>query len=982
MPPESTSSVKPSAGLLAAALRVFATLTVAIKRMLAQPGLMVATLVGLVMVAALVMSIPIYAEGVYYRVLSEGLFSDAPSSRGDRTRPPVALLFRYVGAFAGPLQWHDVTALDGFFQDAVYGYLRLSPSPEATSVRMFNTGLFGFYPEHAAANVSTQAPDLEIALLTLGASDVHLTLLDGALPSEVNLTGEREAPIDVLVPQAIANTHGVQVGDLYIAYDRRAMRRYEAAPARFTLRVAGVWEPAHQSAEFWDYVQIPLDNTLIVSESAFAGQISPALSDEIYQAMWYLPMDASQIFVSDVETLLTRMRTLERAVQTILPNTNLDVSPIRALERYRVAANLLEVLLLASSIPIIGLMLAFVVLMATLNTERQRNQIAALRSRGALSAQIAGITALESVVLGAIALLFALPLSLFLANMIGQTRTFLDFSLRTDFRVGITWPTVALGALAMGFTLVVQVAPTLDAARHTVVTYKREQARALRPPWWQRMGLDGLLLIPGVYGAYLLSQQGSLLGSGLGVGDNPFSNPLLFLVPALTLFALTLVLLRVLPLLLRLAAWIFKHTPSVSLLMAARQLARAPGLYVAPLGLLVLTLALSTYTASVAATLDTHLFDKQSYRIGSDISLVDTGEELIASDMVVTDGGRQSDSDGARWRFLPVSDYLKLPGVISAARVGRYAARVQTPSGYVPGSYIGIDRGDFAPVAFWRADFAPESLGGLMNSLAGAANSVLLPRSFMQEQVLNVGDPVLISVQVLGRSVTVGARIAGAFDYFPTWYPESGPLVVGNLDYFFQEAQASIPYRVWMRTLPDLDHDHLGEAVFQMNLGAQAMMIAQRSISNEQRQPEHQGLLGLLSIGFTAAAMLTALGFMLYGLFSFRRRSVELGVLRATGLSARHMMGIVAWELALILIVGAAAGTGLGIWASKTFVPYLQIGGDMTARVPPFIVEIAWPALFRLYGLFALLFVVALIILVRLLTRMKLFQAIKLGETL
>jgi putative ABC transport system permease protein len=334
------------------------------------------------------------------------------------------------------------------------------------------------------------------------------------------------------------------------------------------------------------------------------------------------------------------------------------------------------------------------------------------------------------------------------------------------------------------------------------------------------------------------------------------------------------------------------------------------------------------------------------------------------------------------WLFAPVSDYLKLPGVVSAARVGRYAARVQTPSGFVPGTYIGLDRTDFAPVAFWRRDFAPESLGGLMNSLASTGDGVLLPRSFMREQILNVGDRILFSVQAYGRSVSVQAHIVGAFDYFPTWYPDTGPLVVGNLEHFFQEAETSVPYRVWMRTTAELDQDHFGEAVLQMNLGAEAIMISQRSITNEQRRPEQQGLLGLLSIGFSAAAVLTALGFMLYGLFSFRRRSVELGVLRATGLSTRHMTGIVAWELALILLVGTAAGTGLGIWASRTFVPYLQIGGDMIARVPPFVVEIAWPALFRLYGLFALLFVVALVVLVRLLTRMKLFQAIKLGETL
>jgi len=966
-------------------MRATSTLKVAVKRLLAQPGLMLATLLGLVMVAALVMSIPMYAEGVYYRVLSEGLFSDAPSFRGKVVRPPVAVLYRYVGAFTGPLQWDDVAPLDRFFQDDVYEHLHLPASPDASSVHMFNTGLFGFFPERDADVLATKPPELEVALAAFGTPEAHLRLLDGILPGDAAPSTDPDASIDVLISRAIAEKMGIQTGEMLIAYDRRALRRYEANPARFILRVVGVWEPASPNAEYWDYVQVPPDNTLIVSAATFSDRLGPALTDEIYQALWYLPMDASRIYVSDVDLLLARLNTLDHAVQMILPSTTVDVSPVKALRTYQASAGLLDVLLLASSVPVVGLLLAFVALIVTLNTERQRNQIAVMRSRGASSGQIAGIAMMESLVLGALALCLALPVSLLLARMMGQTRTFLDFSLQTDFRVGITWPTVLRGAVAMGLSLVAQVVPTLGAARYTTVSYKQERARTLRPPWWQRAWLDGLLLIPGGYGAYLLSVQGSLLGVAEGVPADPFSNPLLFLVPALTLLGLTLLLLRLLPLVLRLVAWITGHSGSVSLLMASRQLARAPGLYAAPLGLLVLTLALSSYTASLAATMDNHLFDQQFYRVGADVSLADTGEDLGAADIAIPTGGSNGTNTdaaaGAMWQFLPVLDYLNLPGVTGATRVGRYAARVQTPGGFVPGAFIGVDRADFSRVAYWRGDFASEPLGSLMNQLATAPDGVLLPRAFMHEQFLTIGDRVTLAVQAYGQSAPVQGRIVGTFDYFPTWYPDSGPLVVGNLDYLFQSAQTEVPYRVWMRTAANTDYDHLGTAVRDMNLGAEALMVAGRSIASEQRRPEHQGLLGLLSVGFTAAAGLTALGFMLYGLSSFRRRSVELGVLRATGLSSRHVTGIIGWELAMLLVIGAGTGTGLGTWASRVFVPYLQIGVDATAQVPPYDVTIAWPALVRLYGLFGALFVVALTVLVRQIVRLKLFQAIKLGET-
>jgi putative ABC transport system permease protein len=119
----------------------------------------------------------------------------------------------------------------------------------------------------------------------------------------------------------------------------------------------------------------------------------------------------------------------------------------------------------------------------------------------------------------------------------------------------------------------------------------------------------------------------------------------------------------------------------------------------------------------------------------------------------------------------------------------------------------------------------------------------------------------------------------------------------------------------------------------------------------------------------------------LYAFFSFRQRFIELGVLRAIGLSTGQMVIFLAWELAALILTGLVLGTGLGIWVSQLFIPYLQLGASPEALRPPFLVEIAWPAIFRIYALFGVLFVAALIGLTGLLLRMKIFEAVKLGET-
>ena len=957
-------------------LRLWAVVVIAIKRLLAHHGLALATLMGLVVIIALVMSIPLYAEATYYRVLSEGLFSSTPQYRGMVIRPPVALLLRYSGSFTAPKEWEDIGPLDTYFDAQVYRDLKLQPSPNLPSVRLFNTGTFGLFAAQDAGKVTDIQPAYRIGLACIGHPEQHLAITEGEFPAH---TTNSEGPFDVVISKFIADKMGVQLGETYIAYDLRAMNRYEADPAKFEMRVTGIWEPVDPRAEFWEYSQIAIDNIFFVSETTFANRISPVLDDEVYQALWYLPMDVEEIYVSDVEPLLTRIERLRRTVSSILDGTILDKDSVKVLERYQEAANGLTALLFAFSVPIISLIVVFVVLVVSLTVEQQRNQIAALRSRGATATQVSSITALESGALGMVALVVALPVSLLLAYTIGQVRSFLDFTLATDLRLGMTWGTARFGIIAMLVTIIAQVIPVLGAARHTIVTYKHERARALRPPWWQRVWLDVWLLIPAAYGTYLLRQQGSLTPSTETMVSDPLQDPLLFLVPALSLFALALIILRVIPWLMKVLVWLSAQTRSVGFLLAARQLSRAPGVYAAPLGLIILTLSLATYTASLSATLDNHLHDQQSYWVGADVSLIDAGDEAGRSNPMIPPN---LDDDKTRWHFLPVTEYRTLPGVEASARSGSYRARVQTGRGFEDGAFIGVDRVDFPQVAFWRADFADASLGELMNQLAITEDGVLLPRDFMETHFFHIGDTINVIVSAYDTSVTLPFKVAGSFDYFPTWYPDTGPLVVGNLDYFFMYAQGQLPYRVWLNTKPDVDYDQLEMEMSKKNLEAQNMLVSSERILDAQRQPERQGLFGFLSVGFGAAAVLTALGFVLYALFSFRRRAVELGVLRAVGLSTRHMTSFVAWELAFMLITGSVAGTGLGIWASHTFVPYLQIGTDAMAYTPPFVVEIAWPAIVRLYVLFAVLFIVALGALVRSLVKMKLFQAIKMGETL
>jgi putative ABC transport system permease protein len=261
---------------------------------------------------------------------------------------------------------------------------------------------------------------------------------------------------------------------------------------------------------------------------------------------------------------------------------------------------------------------------------------------------------------------------------------------------------------------------------------------------------------------------------------------------------------------------------------------------------------------------------------------------------------------------------------------------------------------------------------------------VLAPRGFLREEGIREGDTLRLSVSTDLNRVEMEVKIVGSFDMFPTWYSEeTGPLFVGNLDYLFEQSGGESPYQVWVKTDPAIDYSQLGDVQLRdLNFRIVSWDAARPRIQQIQERPEQQGIFGFLFIGFAAAAILTVVGFLLYALFSYQRRFIELGILRAGGLSRGQMVTYLAFELVFLLLFGGAVGTGLGALISTHFIPYLQIGNEVTARIPPFKVIFAWPAIYQIYGLFGFLFIITLIVLVVMLQRMKIFQAIKLGETI
>ena len=943
--------------------------TLAAKRLWNLRLLMLALLLGLIAAVGIMSSVPMYADATQNRLL-QGELTEAGTHR-----PPFAFMWRYVGAWNGNISLDEYAPVDEYLREQAPGIIGL---PAQQIVRHISSDKLRLFAS-GDTNFDENAPLLWANAGFITDLADHIRLAEGAFPTD-------DGPsIQALVTQATAERLGLQVGETYTLFGQGR------DGAQIPLTVSGIWTPADPADPFWFYSPDSFNETVLTTETTFQDQIAPLLDKPVSTAVWYLVLDGRTVRPAKVSRLLNDISTAESRVTALLNNTNLEISPVAALQNYGSSADVLTLTLTVFSLPVVGLTLYFINLIAGMTVRRSRSEIAILRSRGTTRRQILLIYLLEGLLLGALGLVAGLLGGSWIAQMMGRTRTFLDTAVFADRTLDDLVTTISPNALiyaglAILLTLLALLIPAYRSSRHTIVTLRTRQARDLQKPVWQRYFIDVLLLIPPLYGWYQLNQQGTL--TTLGQGNDPFANPLLFLVPVLFSFSLGLFAIRFFPWVMGTLSWATRRLPSTTLLITMRQLARSAGQYTGSLLLLTLTLSLATFTASMAVTLDDHLFDQAYYKIGADLNLTELGENTEEPERPSQPGqtpqpqSNQDDNDEPKWLFLPVNEHLAVEGVKYAARVGEYKAISTIGGRQRQGRILGIDRIDFAKVAFFRRDFASnESLGGVLNRLAVSRDYLLVSRDFMTQNALNVGDPLRLVVETTGEFTDVEFIIAAPLDYFPTMYPQDGPFFVAQLDYLHESMGGQFPYNVWLRVEDGVSDTAVIQGVRDLGLLVVSANSAQETIDAEQERPERQGLFGLLSVGFGAAAILTVLGFLVFAIVSFKRRFIELGMLRAIGLSVGQMAVYLAGEQAALIVTGMGLGTGLGVWASVLFIPFFQVGNDKTALVPPFVVKIAWEQIGAIYTIFGAMFVVVVAILIILLIRMKVFEAVKLGET-
>ncbi|TDD15331.1 ABC transporter permease [Nonomuraea diastatica] len=121
--------------------------------------------------------------------------------------------------------------------------------------------------------------------------------------------------------------------------------------------------------------------------------------------------------------------------------------------------------------------------------------------------------------------------------------------------------------------------------------------------------------------------------------------------------------------------------------------------------------------------------------------------------------------------------------------------------------------------------------------------------------------------------------------------------------------------------------------------------LDQRALAAQlQDDPLASGLQGALMLGFLAALVFAALGFLVNAAVAARERMAEFGILRALGVSSRQVFGMLAVEQAFVIGLSLAAGTGLAVVVGTLVVPHIVLTGQASAVTPGVLLDIPWAA--------------------------------------
>lgn len=956
---------------------VWAIAFVVAKRLRHHLGLSLSTLVGIISILSLVICVPVFTSAVLSQVLKETLVEK--SVKNHRSLFSMHVYYRDASTYT-PLTVKSASAITQWINWQLTGRMGLKVNAIYADM---NTEPLVFTPVKYS---SEKPPFLDIHLYLMGSDLVpkKTRLVEGKWPATGAEEGAATGPIQVAIEENFADESFLNVGDVL---------KNDA----FTIEIVGIFRAIDPNDLSWFYgPETTFSKEAWVPTEYFSTRLPAILKRPLNYTSWYAIVDDQSLRFNNSLDYSRDMVRVETDLQAVLPQASIDYSPLEELKAYDARLTSLTVLFYAAGAPLVLLALIFISLTSSIALQQLEQETTTLRGRGVTLSKVFGLNLVESLVMILLALPFALFVGWLAAMAMGQTALFLQFTRRSDLTfwlkdINLLW----LGGVAL-VIVIARLVPLFGLRHTTAVSIKQEKSRSAKRPLWERFFLDFMLLIPAGYAYWILHNQLKPVKEAANAslnGSQGQYDPLMFAASSIFAIAACMIVLRIFPLFVRLLARLSERFFPTGSYLAVQELARRPHEHSSVMLLIMISLSLAIYSASMAKTLDRWMHDSQYYQAGADLVIQEYEIPLgstPAESMLGAQGAQAPTKDITKGvqSLVNLEEHLKVPGIRAATNVGKYNGQIDSNAGIKEIELMGIDRLTFPLTAYFRPDFAGQSLGAMMNALAAVPNGVLVPQSYLKSTGLRIGDPLELraSIGLLDQGFKEQMVIVGSYTYFPTVFPSTTPTLIANLGELFGTQEAATDYEVWLDIQDSSNAQTVLNDLKKMALRDGMLVDVRKNalleIQTLTNQPEWVGLFGILSVGFLLTGLMPCIGFVLDTFASLRKHFIQLGILMAVGLPNAQVVSYLILERLFLMGIAMAGGTGIGLILSTLFIPLLQISTAGAFPVPPFEVLIGWTESTWLIVAFGVVLLIAVIGTIGYLVQIKIFQAVKMGESI
>ena len=429
-----------------------------------------------------------------------------------------------------------------------------------------------------------------------------------------------------LSEEAAAETH-IRVGDtLQLTVDSGdpIMRAFFSdATGAATATVVGLFTVPQPDADYWyDDTRLiraavggTVDNpiaytTALIAPDAYAD----VLGLQVPMAYrWRFYVDGQRADAGQLESLIPDLRRLKTTFDSpsgaadALPNLRTGLSTL--LDRYLAERATAEAALAVAALGPIAVAAGALGLIAILIIRRRRPTIVLARGRGASGRQLLAAQLVEGLVVTVPAALVGLLLA----------------SALVPARASRLSPLGAIGvALAATVILVLATWPLARRARRQL---ERDDptVKHISP---RRLVFEMLVIGLAVTGAWLLRERG-LTSEDAASGVRAF-DPFLALAPVLVGVAVGLITIRLYPYPVRAFGWLAARRRDLVAVLGLRTIGRDPAAAYLPLLVLMLTVAIGSFTSVVRVTVDRGQVDDSWRQVGADYRIEDDDGGTLA----------------------------------------------------------------------------------------------------------------------------------------------------------------------------------------------------------------------------------------------------------------------------------------------------------------------------------------------------------------